>query len=94
MGKSIIIPLVVEERVGRVHPNGMAYWRNFGEWRKEYGKPTPQNLQTFRQKFIDSTKKGGCNEHLGLQTTGNLRIRRQKDNQILAEFSPPMFEII
>lgn len=90
MGKSIIIPLVVEEKCGG-YP---VFWRNFGEWRKEYGKPTVQNLQIFRQKFIDSTKKGGCNEHLGLQTTGNLRIRRQKDNQIMAEFSPPMFEII
>lgn len=94
MGKSIIIPLVVEERVGRVHPNGMARYRVFGEWRKEYGKPTAQNLQTFRQKFIDSTKKGGCNEHLGLQTMGDLRIRRQKNDEILAEYKATMFEIV
>ena len=94
MSKSTIIPLVVEERVGRVHPNGLARQRVFGEWRKEYGKPTVQNLQTFRQKFIDSTKKGGCNEHLGLQTTGDLRIRRQKDDKIMAEYKAPMFEII
>lgn len=90
MGKSIIIPLVVEEKC-RGFP---VFWRNFGEWRKEYGKPTAQNLQTFRQKFIDSTKKGGCNEHLGPQTTGDLRIRRQKNNEILAEYKAPMFEIV
>lgn len=90
MGKSTIIPLVVEEKCGGVP----VFWRNFGAWRKEYGKPTAQNLQTFRQKFIDSTKKGGCNDHLGLQTTGNLRIRRQNSNEILAEFNAPMFEIV
>jgi hypothetical protein len=94
MGKSIIIPLVVEERVGYVHPNGLARLRHLGEWRKEYGKPTAENLQIYRRKFIDSTKKGGCNEHLGLQTTGDLRIRRQKDQKIMAEFKAPMFEIV
>ena len=87
MGKSKTIPLIVEEKVGYAY-------HFFGEWRKEYGKPSKDNLLAYRQKFMESCRKGGCNEHLGPRNTGNLRIRRQKDSAILAEYKAPLFEFV
>lgn len=88
MGKSKIIPIVIEEF-------GRRGWEFFGAWdRKNMGVPNNANLAAFRKVFIDSTRRGGCNEHLGLRNTGNLRARRQKDDAILATFIAPTFEVV
>jgi hypothetical protein len=87
MGKSLVVPFVVEERtVG---------WKLFSHWCvKSCGKPTVANLQRFRTQFVNSTRKGGCNEHLRHCLTSDLRIRRQKDGVILVEYVAPVFEVI
>lgn len=78
MSKSRTIPLVVQEQ-----RNGV--WHHFGEWKvAQSGKPTNDNLFKYREVFIASTKPGGCNAHLGVTTTGNLRVVRQKDGETLA----------
>lgn len=84
MSKSKIIPVIVEEQT-------RAGWKHFGEWR---GHASVDALAAYRQKFMDSVKPGGCNEHLAPTNTGNLRIRRQRDNAILAVWKAPMFEVI
>lgn len=88
MSKSRLIRFSVQE-----HRNGT--WQHIGEWRsREMGKPTNKNLQAYRAKFIESTRKGGCNEHLGLGNIGNLRIQDFIAMTIKAEYTAPLFEVV
>lgn len=89
MGKTRLIPVVVQEhtRTG---------WNHFGEWKNsQSGKPTNENLATYRKVFVDSTKPGGCNDHLGPTNTGNLRIVDQRNGgKVLATYTAPLFEVV
>ncbi len=84
MSKSKIIPVIVEEFTR----NG---WVHFGTWR---GNPSIAALAAYRAKFMESVRPGGCNAHLGPTNTGNLRIRRQRDNAVLAVWHAPVFEVV
>jgi hypothetical protein len=61
---------------------------------KQLGKPSEEALKRWRKGFVASILKGGCNEHLGPYNTGNLRIRRQKDDAVLATYTASLFEVI
>lgn len=67
------------------------------EWKvKEYGKPTPENLSKWRDKFNQSLKPGGANAHIGMvgYIQYKLQIYNQKTKSVVCEFNPPMFETI
>lgn len=59
-------------------------------WRKHYGRPTTANLVKYVEKFNDSVKPGGCNEHLSKVMpdgiTGMVRLVRQSDNQVVTNY--------
>ena len=74
-----------------------------GEWRTTskvnapgYGKPTADNLKKWRDKFNQSCRSGGCNEHLGINGMINYQIEiyNQKTGEVLATYNPPLFECI
>jgi hypothetical protein len=95
MGKTRMVPLVIEEWCRISRRARSMHWRYIGEWQsKELGKPSGTALKRWREGFVASTRKGGCNEHLGPYTTGNLRIRRQKDGAILATYTASLFEVV
>lgn len=87
MGKSQIVPLVVLTKLG----NFVSPWHT-----KQDGKPTNKNLSDFRDAFNQSLKKGGANEHLGVNhwLLTDLKIVSQITGKILATHKAPMFEII
>lgn len=90
MGKSITPKYRIEEfKIG--------FWTVSGcmAWRKEYGKPTVENLRKFRDGYNNTMKPGGANAHLSSRDHfGALRIVRQSDNEVIAFYNPPLFEVI
>jgi len=94
MGRSKICKLIIRSK--RDH-----YF--YGEWyinnKKQflgYGKPTPENLSKWRDKFNESLKPGNANSHLGsdYRIQRDLEIYNQVTGEILAEYKAPMFEVI
>lgn len=67
-----------------------------GEWSKQCGKPTTDNLSDWRDRFNASLKPGGANAHLGPQyhIQCKLEIFDQRTKKVLATFNAPMFETI
>lgn len=64
-------------------------------WESSYGKPTVENAAKFRSLFNKSLIDGP-NKHLSGQMSGlgTVRIIHQKTGSVVAEFVPPLFEII
>ena len=75
---------------------------HFGNKRKEWhsfsfsGKPTENSAKNFRDLMNESMKAGGTNEHLNklMSLYGRARVIEQKTNLCVAEYNPPMFEVI
>lgn len=61
-----------------------------------YGKPSAENLKAWAEGFNASCRPGGANEHLGINGTINyaIEIYSQITGEVLAEYNPPMFQII
>jgi hypothetical protein len=56
------------------------------EWKTDvHGQPTVENLTAFCTKYEDSTKVGGCNEHLGPMTIANAKLVDQKICKVIVE---------
>lgn len=59
-------------------------------WRKEYGRPTVENLAKYVAKFNESLQPGGCNAHVAEDMpnglTGVVKIVRQSDNKVVANY--------
>jgi len=45
------------------------------EWKKEYGKPSTENIDKWVTVYEDSCKSGGCNSHLGYDPVLGVDIR-------------------
>ena len=67
-------------------------------WRKEYGRPTEANIKVYVEKFNESLKPGGCNEHIGKAHPESrmlgATIVRQADGKVMASYRVPMFQVI
>lgn len=62
------------------------------------GKPTKDNLQKWRQVYNESFYKG-VNKHFSdaagfIVRVGRCRIVNQFSGQVVAEYVPPMFEVV
>jgi hypothetical protein len=66
------------------------------QWRKEYGRPTAENIGKFRDEFNQSLLKGGVNEHIGVNgwLQCGLEIYNQITNEVKAAYKSPMFEVL
>jgi len=94
MSKSNICRLIIRESQSH------KFW---GEWHEKkkiqfpgYGKPTAENLSKWRGNFNSSLKPNGVNNHLGIDKwiQCKIEIYNQITGQIIAEYNPPMFEVI
>lgn len=56
------------------------------EWKKEYGKPTVQNLAEFVKECEDSTLPDGCNSHLGYMPIRKAIIRENACKTIITKW--------
>ncbi len=87
MGKSKLIRYII--RRVRTGQTIAAYDAQYA------GKPTTENLSKWRDKFNKSLKKGGCNEHLGINWLQcNLEIYDQLNKTVVCSYNAPMFGII
>ena len=98
MGRSYSIPVTVE--MTSTCPSG-THKHTPSEWRTRargqfpgYGKATEENLKAYVQKFEESTKAGGCNEHLGLSVVFSAFIKDQRTGEILATYRGPSFVVV
>lgn len=98
MGRSVTPKYVLKietylSRIGRVSSTPCA-------WRKEYGRPTPENIDKYVTKFEESCKPGGCNAHLGIDPVISAEIRYNPGAVVASwdrkTFRPnePMFQVI
>jgi len=56
------------------------------EWKLSvHGQPTDSNLISFCAKYEESTRSGGCNEHLGPMQISEAKIVDQKTSKVVAE---------
>ena len=95
MGTSRIVPLIIKAD-SNMERNGF-----FGEWHtRDYGKPTPENLNKWRQRQNKSFLPGGVNEHLStsyIPHISNVRVYRQSPaakRGLVASYIAPAFEIV
>jgi hypothetical protein len=94
MGKTQIIPLIIRRSATKEF---IASWPVKSAANVHgLGQPTSERLSQWRDKFNQSLKKGGCNEHLGMKYWMQYKIEvyNQKTGQVLAQYTPPMFEVI
>jgi len=72
------------------------------EWRSRargpyegYGKPTEANLAKWVEKFNESLRPGGCNDHVGerAQVT-KANIVDQFTNEVVATYEAPAFQVV
>lgn len=63
---------------------------------KRHGKPTNENAKKFRDAMNESLNKGGSNENLRDNQSDycNTEIKDQKTGEVIAEFIPPLFEVL
>lgn len=61
---------------------------------KRAGRPTPANLAEFVRGLEDSTAAGGCNEHLGETHIGGALVVRQSNDEVVAEYAAPLFQVV
>lgn len=89
MGRSIAIKFTVQLFVPGVYQTP-------SEWRTRsrldgrlpaHGKPTTANLAAYVRKFEDSTRSGGCNEHLGFQKVARAEIIDQELSKVVATYA-------
>jgi hypothetical protein len=62
------------------------------------GKPNRENLRAWRDSFNKSFLAGGVNEHItkaigSIPNVTYARIVRQSNNEVMAEFTAPAFEV-
>ena len=94
MGKTQIIPLIIRRARTKEF---IASWpvksaaNVYG-----LGQPTEQRLSEWRDKFNMSLLAGGSNSHLGdkYRIQYGIEVYNQKTGEVLAQYNPPMFEVI
>jgi hypothetical protein len=67
-------------------------------WNREYGRVGEANLKKFVAAYNESFEPGGCNFHGDGETTV-IRITaaviiRQSDDEVIATYTAPMFEVV
>lgn len=67
---------------------------------KGYGKPTPENLAFYVEKYINSLKPGGCNHHIS-KALGKMPIpnwarivKNDGSRNVLASWNAPNFMVV
>lgn len=66
-------------------------------WNKRAGgplTPTDAELRRWVESFEASTRKGGSNAHLGPTVIWSAQVVRQKDGQVIARYSGPLFAVV
>lgn len=67
-------------------------------WRKQNGRPTEANLETWRKDYNKSFQAGGSNAHLadanGIMHITWARIVHQRTDRVAAEVTMPTFEVV
>jgi hypothetical protein len=98
MGKSttpkhVFNIVTVLSRAGKVSHSTMA-------WKKEYGRPTTQNIDKWVTAYEDSCKPGGFNDHLGHDPVVSCEIRLNPGKVVASwvrktvRSEEPMFQIV
>lgn len=87
MGTSRIVPIIL--KIDSTTP--MA-------WRKEYGKPTLENLEKWITEYSRSLEIGGVNQHVSLSLgyvpyPRTAKIIRQRTGEVLASWKAAMFQV-
>ena len=91
--KFVFSIVTVLSRAGKVAHTPMA-------WKKEYGRPTTDNIDKWVTAYEDSCKPGGCNDHLGHDPVVSCEIR-YNPGEVVASWvrktarpNEPKFQII
>jgi len=85
--KDQLIPRIIRTKQGKY----------LGQWvTTVHGKPTPDNIEAWRQKFNASLLPGQANAHLGTAhwLLCSIEVFDQRKKQVLATGTAPMFEAI
>lgn len=56
--------------------------------------PSEEALTRYVRDLEDSTLPGGVNEHLGVSRVAHARVIHQASGAVVAEYDPPMFEVV
>lgn len=71
-----------------------AYWTPQGWDTKRQGRPSDATLAAYVDVLERSTRYPGVNAHLGATTVVAARIIRQRDDETVAIYRRPTFEVI
>ena len=68
-------------------------------WRlKDAGYPTDENVRKYIDKFNESLKPGGCNEHISKEFPGccvtAAKVVNQSTNEVVASYRTPSFQVV
>jgi hypothetical protein len=92
MGKSYTPKYRIETVEWR--PGVGAYKGTFAWDGKRDGKPSAAAASKWRESMNKSFEAGGVNAHLAGTRIGSIKIVEQATGSKVAEFNPPMFEVI
>lgn len=91
MGRTIKVTYRLELNCGPKVYNSPMCWRT-----KQYGRPTPENLEKWVMGFAESMKPGGVNAHLcetAIYWPVSAKVVHQDSGNIVARWKAPMFMV-
>lgn len=61
---------------------------------KRHGAPSIEAASKWREAMNKSFEAGGTNAHLAGTRIGSVKLVRQSDAKLMAEYTPPMFQVV